>query len=275
MAQPSQEQPPRSISGKTALDVAVEAARLAGGIIRERFRSSKEINFKGRKDIVTDVDLAAEKAILELLQGEFPDFSVLAEESKPLETGSPFTWVVDPLDGTRNYAAGVPHFCTVVALSFGNKPVVGVTYDPMRDEMFTAEQGQGAYLNGDRLEISENKKVSEALLCCDLGYVDEKAGLALDMIRSLWPDMVSLRLMGSSALGVAYAAANRVDLYFHHSLSPWDIAAGHVLVREAGGVIVDKQGQPADLRTPSILASNQQLVDDFLKRTNGLPWRSA
>lgn len=274
MTQPSPEQPPRSKSGKTALDVAVEAAKLAGGIIRERFRTVKEINFKGRKDIVTDVDLAAEKAILGLLLEEFPDFGVLAEESKPLEAESPFTWVVDPLDGTRNYAAGVPHFCTVVALSYGDRPVVGVTYDPMRDEMFSAEQGQGAYLNGDRLEISENLKVSEALLGCDLGYVDEKAGLALDMIRSLWPDMISLRLMGSSALGVAYAAANRVDLYFHHSLSPWDIASGHVLIQEAGGVIVDKQGQPADLRTPSVIASNQQLVNDFLKRTDGHPWRA-
>ena len=275
MTHPSPELPPRSKSGKSALDVSVEAAKLAGGIIRERFRTVKEINFKGRKDIVTDVDLAAEKAVLGLLMEEFPDFGILAEESKPLEAETPFTWVVDPLDGTRNYAAGVPHFCTVVALSYGDKPVVGVTYDPMRDEMFTAEQGRGAYLNGDRLEISENKKVSEALLCCDLGYVDEKAGLALDLIRSLWPDMISLRLMGSSALGVAYAAANRVDLYFHHSLSPWDIASGHVLIQEAGGVIVDKQGQLANLRTPSVIASNQQLVDDFLKRTDGLPWREA
>lgn len=273
MTQPSPELPPKSKSGKTALEVAIEAATLAGGILQERFRTSKEINFKGRKDIVTDVDLAAEKAILGLLTSEFPDFGVLAEESQPLETDSPFTWVVDPLDGTRNYAAGVPHFCTVVALSHGNKPVVGVTYDPMRDEMFTSAQGQGAYLNGERMEVSENQEVSQALLSCDLGYVDEKAGLAIDLIRSLWPDVISLRLMGSSALGVAYAAANRVDLYFHHSLSPWDIASGHVLVQEAGGVIVDKQGQPANLRTPSVIASNQTLVNDFLKRTDGHPWR--
>lgn len=274
MTQPSPEQPPRSKSGNTALDVAVEAATLAGEIIRDRFRTSKEINFKGRKDIVTDVDLAAEKVILGLLRDEYPEFGVLAEESQPLETESNFTWVVDPLDGTRNYASGVPHFCTVVALSHGDEPVVGVTYDPMRDEMFTAAQGEGAYLNGTKLEISENHEVSQALLGCDLGYVDEKAGLALDLIRSLWPGVVSLRLMGSSALGVAYAAANRVDLYFHHSLSPWDVASGHVLVREAGGVIVDKQGRPANLRTPSVIASNQQLVRDFLERTDGHPWRS-
>ena len=111
------------------------------------------------------------------------------------------------------------------------------------------------------------------MLGCDLGYVDEKAGLAIDLIRSLWPGMLSLRLMGSSALGVAYAAAGKLDLYFHHSLSPWDIASGLVLVEEAGGTIVDKQGRPANLRTPSIIASNSFLVDRFLQATAGHPWR--
>jgi fructose-1,6-bisphosphatase/inositol monophosphatase family enzyme len=112
-----------------------------------------------------------------------------------------------------------------------------------------------------------------ALLCCDLGYVDEKAGVALDMIRSLWPGLLGLRLLGSAALGVAYAAAGRVDLYFHHSLSPWDIAAGLLLVREAGGVVMDKQGRPASLRTPSVIASSPFLVDRFLQATDGHPWR--
>ncbi len=275
MTQTIPEQPPRSRSGRSSLDVAVDAAQRAGRICRDRLRTDKTISFKGRKDIVTDVDLAAEKAVLEIVREEYPEFGILAEESKPVETDSPFTWVVDPLDGTRNYASGIPHFCTVVALSYLDQPVVGVTYDPIREELFTAEIGKGAFLNGERLAITESRELSEALLCCDLGYVDEKAGLAIDLIRSLWPGVISLRLMGSSALGVAYAAAGRVDLYFHHSLSPWDIAAGHVLVQEAGGVIVDKQGQPANLRTPSIIASSAQLVDRFLAGTEGHPWREA
>ena len=267
------DQPPKSRSGKSTLDVAVEAAYLAGGIIRDRSRTEMSVSFKGRNDIVTDVDLAAEKAVLDLLRQEFPDFGILAEESEPVDSGSPFTWVVDPLDGTRNFAQGIPHFCTVVALSYGDEPVVGVTYDPIREELFTAEKGKGAFVNGERLSISDSQQLSEALLGCDLGYVDEKAGLAIDLIRSLWPGIISLRLMGSSALGVAYAAAGRVDLYFHHSLSPWDIAAGLVLVREAGGAVVDKQGQPANLRTPSVIASNPQLVERFLQATEGHPWR--
>ena len=273
MTQTSFEQPPNSRSGKSALDVAVEASSLAGRILLDRLRTSKQVSFKGRADIVTDVDLAAEKAVLDLLRDEYPEFGILAEESPPVESVSPYTWVVDPLDGTRNYANGISHFCTVVALSYEDQPIVGVTYDPVREDLFTAQRGKGAFLNGERLSVSENQELSQSLLGCDLGYVDEKAGLAIDLIRSLWPGMLSLRLMGSAALGVAYAAAGKLDLYFHHSLSPWDIASGLVLVEEAGGTIVDKQGRPANLRTPSIIASNSFLVDRFLQATAGHPWR--
>ncbi|MDP6228161.1 MAG: inositol monophosphatase family protein [Dehalococcoidia bacterium] len=273
MTQLSQGQLPNSRSGKSAMDVAVDATRISGRILQERFRTSMQVSFKGPTDIVTDVDLAAERAVLELLRKEYPSFGILAEESPPVESDSPYTWVVDPLDGTRNYANGIPHFCTVVALARGDEPVLGVTYDPVREEMFTAQEGQGAFVNGVRLSVSEGRDLGMALLCCDLGYVDEKAGVALDMIRSLWPGLLGLRLLGSAALGVAYAAAGRVDLYFHHSLSPWDIAAGLVLVREAGGVVMDKQGRSASLRTPSVIASSSFLVDRFLQATDGHPWR--
>ena len=273
MTQSIGDQSPKSRSGKSALEVATEAAHRAGRILQDRFRSSKKVSFKRGVDIVTDVDLAAEKAVLDLLREEYPEFGILAEESKPVESGSPFTWVVDPLDGTRNYANGVPHFCTVVALAYENEPIVGVTYDPVRNELFTAEKGKGAFLDGEPLSVSENLELGQSLLCCDLGYVDEKAVLAIDLIRSLWSGIISLRLMGSSALGVAYAAAGRVDLYFHHSLSPWDIASGLLLVKEAGGIVVDRQGRAANLRTPSIIASNPQLADRFLQATEGHPWR--
>jgi myo-inositol-1(or 4)-monophosphatase len=168
---------------------------------------------------------------------------------------------------------GIPHFCTIVALSKGDYPVLGVTYDPMVDELFSAERGKGAFLNGERISVSERPAVSEALLCCDLGQVNEKAGLAIDMIRSIWPDLLSLRLLGSAGLGVAYAAASRVDMYFHNSLSPWDIVAGLVQVSEAGGQIVDRQGKPANLQTSGIIAANPALIADFLRQTDGLPWR--
>ena len=273
MNQPDIEAIPPSVSGRSALEISVEAARRAGQVIRDRFLTEKEIRFKGRADIVTDVDLAAEKIILDLVQAEYPHFSILSEESNPIETGSPYTWVIDPIDGTRNFAEGIPHFCVVVALARGSDIVMGVTHDPIKEETFSAELGRGAYINGEPLAVSTRSEIPDCVLGFDLGYVDQKAATALDMIRHLWPGFQTMRLMGSSALGMAYAAAGRVDLYFHHSLSPWDSASGLLLAREAGGNVVDRQGQDANLFTPSVIVSSQLLIDRFLKATDGLEWR--
>ena len=273
MTQRQVEPIPESTSGRPALDVALEAARIAGKIIQDRFLTAKDIRFKGRADIVTDVDLAVEKAVLELLRAEYPSFGVLAEESAPIESSSPYTWVVDPVDGTRNYAIGIPHFCTVVALAKDNDVVLGITYDPIADELFVAESGGGASVNGEAISVSEKQEIEESLLGFDLGYVDEQAGLGLDLVRSLWPNIQGFRLMGSAALGIAYAAAGRVDLYFHHSLSPWDIASGILIAHEAGGIVVDRQGNPANLRTPSVIVASPRLIDRFLNATEGLEWR--
>jgi len=273
MSQPNSETIPPSRSGRSALDVSVEAARSAGRLIGERFLTEKEVRFKGRADIVTDVDLAAERIILDLVQQEYPDFSILSEESSPVETGSPFRWVIDPIDGTRNFAEGIPHFCVVVALARDDQTVLGVTYDPIKEETFTAEAGKGAFLNGEPMSVSDRQEIPDCVLSFDLGYYDDKAATALDMIRHLWPGFQTMRLLGSSALGMAYAGAGRVDLYFHHSLSPWDSASGLLLAREAGGNVVDRQGNDANLFTPSVIVSSQRLIDRFLEATDGLAWR--
>lgn len=261
--------------GRSALDVALEATTTAGEIIRGGWDSDRQITFKGRADIVTDIDVAAEKAVLEILTSAFPQFGILAEESQPVAGESRYRWVVDPLDGTRNYAQSIPHFCTIVALAEGDDIVAGVVYDPVREETFTAAKGQGAFLNGAPITVSETTEIARSLLSFDLGYVDEKAGLAIDMLRSLWPGMYSVRMMGSAGLGLAYAASGRVDLFFHHSLSPWDVAAGLVLAEEAGGRVVDRQGNKAGLFTPSVICSSPALVEGFLAATDGLPWRTA
>ncbi|HEU0021278.1 MAG TPA: inositol monophosphatase family protein [Dehalococcoidia bacterium] len=273
MTQGSPQPLPKSQSGRTVLEVCVDAARQAGDLVGSRFLTEKQISFKGRADIVTDVDLASEKIILGILTSEFPQFSILSEESEPVTNDSEYTWVVDPIDGTRNFAEGIPHFCLVVALARGSEMVAGITFDPLKDEMFTAERGKGAFLNGDPIFVSQRQEVPDSILGFDLGYVDAKAGLALDMVRSLWPNIQGMRLMGSSALGLAYAACGRLDIYFHHQLSPWDIASGLVLVREAGGNVVDKQGEAANLFTPSIIASSPRLIDRFLLATDRLEWR--
>ena len=253
--------------------VAMEAARCAGSVLIQRFHTQKEVRYKGRGNLVTDVDVAAEKAALQVLTREYPDFCILSEESDPVTTGSPYTWVLDPLDGTRNYASGVPHFCVVVALAREGQMLLGVTYDPVRDEMFTALAGGGAYLNGGPIAVSTGREMLQCLLAFDMGYVDEGGARALEMVQALWPRLQSIRIMGSGALGLAYAACGRVDLYFHHRLFPWDIASGLLLVSEAGGIVVDRTGAPATVNSPSVICSNAELVARFLEATAGLPWR--
>ena len=286
MQEPSQDSPfdstihsrlsqpiPDSRSGKSAHTVAIEAARRAGQVILDRFHTYKEVSFKGRANLVTDVDLLAEKAALELLRDEYPDFGILSEESEPIVTGSSYGCVLDPLDGTRNYASGIPHFAVVVALTRDRQVVLGVTYDPVRGELFTAEMGKGAYLNDVPIAVSSKQEIPECLLGFDMGYIDEKAVMALDMMKALWPGMQSIRVMGSSALGLAYAACGRVDIYFHHHLAPWDIASGLLLVSEAGGKVVDRHGDPATIDRESVIASSHHLVSRFLAATEGLEWR--
>ena len=258
------------------MDVALEAARIAGDIIRSGWNSQRQISFKGRTDIVTDVDFAAEKAVLQVLSEAYPEFGVLAEESGAVQASSPYTWVVDPLDGTRNYAQGIPHFSTVVALMHEETPVLGVTYDPVREELLdSAQLGCGAFLNGQPIAVSKtSRKFPSPCWAATWATSTNGPGRPSTLYRSLWPGMLTMRLMGSAALGLAYAAAGRLDLYFHHSLAPWDIASGLVLAREAGGAVVDRQGQPAGLDSPSVIAANPGLVDEFLKATEGLAWRN-
>ena len=264
---------PTSSSGKSAPEVAVSAAKLAGEIIRSRFHTQKEVTSKGRANVVTDVDLLAEKGAISLFRQEYPAFGILAEESEPVATSSGCTWILDPLDGSKNYSSGIPHFAVALALTMGDEVLLGVTYDPMKDELFSAEKGKGAYLNGNPISVSSKQEISECLIGFDMGYSDKAAAEALELIRGLWPGMQTIRVMGSAALGLAYAACGRIDLYFHHHLSPWDLASGILLVSEAGGCVVNKDGDAATTKFQSAIASNPRLVDRFLKATEGMTWR--
>ena len=265
---------PVSAHGRTAMEVAEEAARAGGSVITQGFHEEMSVSFKGRGNVVTNVDVRAEKVILNILRQEYPDLSIRSEESEVLDLGSTYSWIVDPLDGSRNFASGVPHCCVVVALAQGDEVVLGITYDPFRNEVFAAEKGKGATLNGQPISVSPKEYLLDCLMGCDLGYVDEKGKWALDLVHKLWPGMQGLRIMGSSSLSLAYAACGRLDIYFHHHLYPWDIAAGQILVKEAGGTIVDRHGEPADLTKESIVASSPLLVKKFLEATNGHVWRS-
>ena len=264
---------PDGAGGKPAAAIARAAALRAGEMLMERFSEVKTVSYKGRGNIVTDVDMAVEKEVLSLLRREYPDFNALGEESAGVPADAGYVWIVDPLDGTRNYASGIPFFSTVVGLARDGEVLVGVNYDPVRDEMFEAQKGRGAFLNGQRMAVSDKSAISDCIIGMDLSYNNEGAVNGLDVIRSIWPGMQTSRIMGSAALGISYAAAGRTDLYFHHQLEPWDQVAGILLVEEAGGIITDRAGKRAGLYSDGLIATNATLHAEFMRRTDGLQWR--
>lgn len=264
---------PFSRSGLPALDVALRVAEAAGETLLSRLHGEKEVSYKGRANLVSDVDKLVERQIIEELHREFPDDGFLAEESEAVPSNSGYTWIIDPLDGTRNYILEIPFFCTVIALAKGDDVLMGLTYDPVRREMFQAVRGGGAFLNGSPISVSAKTELEDALLSYDLGYVDEKASTAIELVLHLWPNIQGTRILGSAALGLAYAACGRTDMYFHHNLAPWDLATGLVLVPEAGGVVTDKYENPSSLKGESIIAAGSALHARFLEATAGLAWR--
>ena len=249
------------------------AAREAGDLLLARFGDVRDVRLKSPGNPVTDVDLAAERLIMDRLNGEYPGMAVLGEESPGLPYGDGYVWIVDPLDGTRNYAIGVPHFSVVVGLALDGEPLVGVNYDPVRDEMFAAELGGGAFLNRQPIAVSKKSEMPDAIVGTDLSYDGDGAANSLDVIRGTWPGFQAVRVMGSAALGIAYVAAGRHDLYFHHGLEPWDQVAGILLVREAGGVVTDRNGERAGLDSDGLIAANAALHGEFLGLTDGMAWR--
>jgi len=260
---------PLARSGRGAFEVATQAAKEAGSLIMAHFQGEMRIKYKGRTDIVTDVDIMAEKAIMSLFQEEFPGFGIITEESQNIASDSGYTWIVDPLDGTRNYAFGIPHFCVALALAQGDEVLLGIIYDPLRGEFFRAEKGRGAFLNDSPISVSKKTTVQGSLVGFDMGYDVERGREVLDVASALWPGVLSVRVMGSAALGLAYAACARLDIYFHLSLYPWDLAAGILLIEEAGGAISELDGKPASINSVSIIGTSRAIHQDFVQRVGG------
>jgi len=258
-----------SSSGRKPLDVAMQAARDAGDILLKHFRQEYSLKWKGKSNVVTDVDLMAERCVLAILHAEFPSHGVLAEESGQEASDSPYVWMIDPLDGTNNFMFGLPFFCVTLGLVRDNDVILGVTYDPVHREMFHAAKGAGTYVNGSRSSVSSRVELQKSAVGFDLGYDHEGGMRMLEAAHGLWGKVHILRLLGSSALGLAYVAAGRLEMYAHQHLYPWDIAAGILLVREGGGAVTDWQGAPADPRASQLVAGAPQVHREFIELQRG------
>jgi myo-inositol-1(or 4)-monophosphatase len=241
------------------LETAFSAVHAAGRVIRDGAQRTVDVRAKGLRDVLTDVDLAAERAILDVIRSACPDHDVLTEESTPGQRGSRYCWVIDPLDGTANFAHRYPCFSTSIALTLDDDPLVGVVYDPIREHLFSATLGGGAMLNGEPLHVSGTERLIEAFVGMDWTRDAASRKRNVQIIAQLMPHCYGLRVCGSAALGICYVGAGWWDAYWHLGPQPWDTAAGTLIVREAGGEVTDLVGDPYRLGTGPYLASNGRL----------------
>ena len=249
------------------VNMAVRAARAAGDVIvRNLDRLDRiQVDHKGRNDFVSDVDRMAEEQIIDVLQRAYPDHAILGEESGS-HGQADYEWVIDPLDGTTNFLHGFPHYAVSIAMRHRGRLETGVIYDPLRQELFTAHRGSGCQLDGRRLRVTNLKTIDGALL--GTGFPFKNPQLLdpyLGMFRDVSQRASDLRRAGSAALDLAYVAAGRLDGFWELGLQPWDIAAGALMVKEAGGLVGDVEGGERHMQNGHIVAGNPKLFADLLR----------
>jgi myo-inositol-1(or 4)-monophosphatase len=262
---------------KPAVNVMVKAARAGGSVLLRHMNKLDALNIveKERMDYASEVDGLAEAEIVKELRRANPEYAVLGEEGgaqKGNRGPSRYTWVIDPLDGTSNYLHGWPHWCVSIALVENGEPIHGVVFDPLRNELFTASRGSGAALNERRIRVGERKDLAGAMLVTGFPPRERaRAGAQLECLRELLRDAEDVRRTGSAALDLAYVACGRADGYFEAGVQPWDIAAGVLLVREAGGRVCDFRGAAparmdiAEARGRQVVAGNVKLIEPLQK----------
>jgi len=251
---------------KTSLDsyleVAVSAARAARAQILSALEQPRRARYKGFRDVVTEADLRAEQAIVETIRARFPSHGLHTEES--FDEQAEFLWFVDPLDGTTNFAHGYPAFSISLALRHSSETLVGVVYDPLRESLFTARSGQGAWLDGRRLKVSRHKRLGNALLGLDWARTPAERQRTVSCVAALAPHVATLRTSGSAVLALCSVAAGWLEGYFNLALYDWDVAAAELLIREAGGRVTDLRGEPWHPGMRGCLASNGHLHEKLL-----------
>jgi len=248
------------------LNIAREAAIKGGRILRENYGKKLNVEFKGEVDLVTEVDHLSEEIIVSTISSTFPDHQIVAEEGTDVESTSPYRWFVDPLDGTTNYAHGFPCFAVSIAVEDSGRIVVGLVYDPLREECFTAIEGRGAYLNGQPISVSDTERLDKALLATGFPYERKKAvDKYIRPFRNFLLHAQEIRRAGAASIDLCYVAAGRLDGFWESKLHPWDIAAGSLIVKEAGGKMSDFKGGKFSIHGEETLASNGKIHEEMVR----------
>jgi myo-inositol-1(or 4)-monophosphatase len=253
-------------------ELAVKAAKKAGDILRENLEKIKRIDYKGRLSLVTDIDRLAEERVLGIIREKYPSHDILTEERRMEEKGSQYKWIIDPLDGTTNYVHRYPRYCVSIALERDGKVILGVVYDPVPDELFLAEKGKGTTLNGKRISVSKIDKLDKSLLATGFPYDRrERADEYLKIYREFMVNSQGVRRDGSAALNLCYTANGRFDGFWEEKLAPWDVAAGSLILTEAGGKVTDFKENRLDIYEKEILASNRKIHKEMEEILNKCP----
>lgn len=250
------------------LNIAIEAARAAGIIIIRAMQrmDTVKVSEKAPNDLVTEVDQRVEQEIISIIHKAYPSHSILGEEGGEL-AGDDYQWIIDPIDGTRNFVHGFPHFAVSIAVTYKGRIEHGVIYDPVRQELFTATRGKGAQLNDRRIRVASRKRLEECLLGTGFAYrhhTDDHS-LPSNILHSILPICGDIRRAGAATLDLAYVACGRLDGFWEIGLHLWDIAAGVLLVKEAGGMACDLHGGEDYLKTGNIVVANPYIMKQFLK----------
>jgi len=246
----------------------MEAALGAGQMIAERYPAGRSFIVKGFRDVVTDVDIAAEVFILDLIRSRFPDHAIISEEEGGNEISNGYTWIVDPLDGTTNYTHHHPVFAVSIGVLKGREPILGVIYDPLHGNTFMAERGGGARLNNAPIHVSSVTSLDNAMVGLDWGHSNEVRESVLAYLHRVIPKCGTVRVLGSATLALAYVAAGWLDAYFQIGLKPWDAVAGTLIIKEAGGRCSTLEGEPYHVYLSGCLATNDLIHDELLAVMN-------
>lgn len=250
------------------LNIATRAARAAGNLIVRAIQNPEDIKSvaKGRNDWVSEIDQRAEAVIIETIRKTYPNHAITAEESGGINADSDYEWIIDPLDGTTNFLHGFPHVAVSIAMKYKGKIEIGLIYDPLREELFTASRGNGAQLNGKRIRVGGTKDLDGALLATGFPFKKpHQLDTYLGLFKTLFPHCADMRRAGSAALDLAYVACGRVDGFWELGLMEWDIAAGVLLVQEAGGLVADFNGGHKYLESGNVVAANPKVFKAMLQ----------
>lgn len=256
------------LKGISMLETAIEAALEAGALLKLHSGKARSIERKGGEEtnLVTEIDRRSEEIVIDRIRRKFPQHDFLAEESGGRDRRSEYCWIIDPIDGTTNFTHGLPIFCVSIGLEYKGEIVAGVIYDPNRDELFTAERGKGASLNRKRIHVSATTRLIESLLVTGFPYnLRDDPDEIIRHFNNFLLESQALRRLGSAALDLAYVAAGRFDGFWESTLHPWDMAAGVLLVTEAGGRFTDYEGNPSTVYKKRVLTSNGKIHDQMIE----------